>query len=98
MLTVAQSGFVASRVIDVLLKRGYEVVGTVRSVSKGQAIVDRYPEHKDKLSIVGVEDVATSDLSEAVSGVNAILRASAVAARNELTESLGHRRRLTLHL
>lgn len=47
--------------------------GTVRSASKGQSIIDRYPEHKDALDIVAVEDIATSDLSEAVNGVSAIM-------------------------
>lgn len=36
------AGFIAVRVVDILLKEGFKVVGTVRSAEKGDYLVDLF--------------------------------------------------------
>jgi nucleoside-diphosphate-sugar epimerase len=60
-LLTGGSGFIASHVLDVLLKRGHSVVTTVRTQEKADQIKSSYPSFsKDKLDFAIVPDVAVS--------------------------------------
>ncbi|KAH8884974.1 ketoreductase [Thozetella sp. PMI_491] len=60
VLLTGGSGFIASHVIDVLLKRGHSVVTTVRSEEKAEKIRKTYPgTSQDKLDFVIVPDIAS---------------------------------------
>ncbi|KAI6084241.1 NAD(P)-binding protein [Hypoxylon rubiginosum] len=56
VLLTGGSGFIAAHVLDLLLKRGYEVVTTVRSETKASQIKAKYP--GAKLSVAIVPDIA----------------------------------------
>ncbi|KIV78236.1 hypothetical protein PV11_09972 [Exophiala sideris] len=59
VLLTGGSGFIAAHILDILLDRGYDVVTTVRSKAKGDAIIAAHPRVQgEKLSYVTVEDVA----------------------------------------
>ncbi|KAK5177481.1 methylglyoxal reductase (NADPH-dependent) gre2 [Exophiala sp. CCFEE 6388] len=59
VLLTGGSGFIAAHILDILLARGYDVVTTVRSKAKGDAIFAAHPGiQRQKLSYVTVEDVA----------------------------------------
>ncbi|RDW83494.1 major facilitator superfamily protein-4 [Coleophoma crateriformis] len=61
-LVTGGSGFIATHVIDVLLKAGHSVVTTVRTPQKGQNIRDMHPGvPQSKLDFVIVEDIAQPD-------------------------------------
>lgn len=49
------SGFVASHVIAQLFEKGYNIIGSVRSDSKGQYLVDRYPGFKYEIVDINSE-------------------------------------------
>ncbi|KAK3324867.1 ketoreductase [Apodospora peruviana] len=52
------SGFIASRILDILIEKGYDVVTTVRSAQSGNKILERYPKlSQDRLQYVVVEDI-----------------------------------------
>ncbi|GAA5896557.1 hypothetical protein JCM5296_004176 [Sporobolomyces johnsonii] len=73
VLVTGASGFLASYVIDAFLQAGWNVRGTVRSLAKAQHLVDRYPEHSDKLKLVEVKDIVTGEgLKEALEGCDAV--------------------------
>lgn len=56
------SGFIATHVIEALLKGGHSVVTTVRTPEKGQSIKDLFPNvPKEKLDFVIVKDIAQPD-------------------------------------
>ena len=55
-LLTGANGFVAASVLDELISSGHHVTGSVRSAAKGQQILDRHPEYKDKLDFVVVSD------------------------------------------
>jgi len=57
-LVTGASGFVGAHVLDLLLKRGYHVRGTVRSQRKADQILAQYPQYKGKLDFVIVEDIS----------------------------------------
>ncbi|KAI1819195.1 NAD dependent epimerase/dehydratase [Xylaria intraflava] len=56
VLLTGGSGFIATHVLELLLKRGHEVVTTVRSEDKAKAIRDGHP--GAKLTVVLVPDIA----------------------------------------
>ncbi|KAI0384621.1 NAD(P)-binding protein [Hypomontagnella monticulosa] len=56
VLLTGGSGFIAAHVLDILLKKGYEVVTTVRSEAKASQIRTKYP--GAKLSVAIVPDIA----------------------------------------
>jgi uncharacterized protein YbjT (DUF2867 family) len=56
LLTGANS-FVASHVINALIKAGHHVTGTVRRPGVGNDIFAAHPEWKDHLDVVVVEDI-----------------------------------------
>lgn len=56
VLLTGGSGFIAAHVLDILLKKGYEVVTTVRSETKASQIRNKYP--GAKLTVAIVPDIA----------------------------------------
>ncbi|KPV78383.1 uncharacterized protein RHOBADRAFT_50856 [Rhodotorula graminis WP1] len=73
VLVTGASGFVASYVIDAFLNAGWAVKGTVRSLAKANHLIERYPDHADKLTFVQVPDLVTGEgLEDAVKGCDAV--------------------------
>ncbi|KAI0181689.1 putative NAD dependent epimerase/dehydratase [Hypoxylon sp. FL1284] len=64
VLLTGGSGFIATHVLELLLKRGYEVVTTVRSEDKAAHIRERFP--GAKLSVAIVPDIAAPGAFDAV--------------------------------
>lgn len=61
-LLTGGSGFIASHILDVLLKRGHSVVTTVRSQKKAEQIKASHPGiSKENLDFVIVPDVSALD-------------------------------------
>ncbi|KAF7549941.1 hypothetical protein G7Z17_g6059 [Cylindrodendrum hubeiense] len=54
------NGFIAQHCVATLLSQGYKVIGTVRSHSKVQQVLDTHAQHPD-LSVVVVEDITSPD-------------------------------------
>lgn len=58
VLVTGANGYVAMWVVDRLLKQGFAVRATVRSVDKGAHLTQRYAsEYGDKLEVAVVEDI-----------------------------------------
>ncbi|KAI1214281.1 NAD(P)-binding protein [Annulohypoxylon truncatum] len=64
VLLTGGSGFIAAHVLDILLKKGYEVVTTVRSETKASQIRAKYP--GAKLSVAIVPDIAAPNAFDSV--------------------------------
>ncbi|KAI2471526.1 NAD(P)-binding protein [Annulohypoxylon bovei var. microspora] len=64
VLLTGGSGFIAAHVLDILIKKGYEVVTTVRSETKASQIRAKYP--GAKLSVAIVPDIAAPDAFDSV--------------------------------
>ncbi|CAO1635946.1 unnamed protein product [Parajaminaea phylloscopi] len=76
VLVTGATGFFAQLVLDSLLEdpAGYRVRGTLRSKAKADALLARFSaEQQKRIELVEVADTASSDLSDAVKGVDAIL-------------------------
>lgn len=59
VLLTGGSGFIAAHVLESLLQRGHSVVTTVRSIQKGQHILDAHPlRSRDVLQFTVVENIA----------------------------------------
>ncbi|SCV68368.1 BQ2448_489 [Microbotryum intermedium] len=72
VLVTGASGFLASYVIDAFLKAGWNIRGTVRDLTKGQHLKDRYPTGSP-LELVQVKDLVTGEgVEEAIKGCDAI--------------------------
>ncbi|KAF8877686.1 D-lactaldehyde dehydrogenase [Infundibulicybe gibba] len=70
VLVSGANGFIAIWIVRVLLERGYDVRGTVRSVGKGKYLQDMFAEYGDRLEIVIVEDIVKDGaFDEVVKGV-----------------------------
>ncbi|GAA5826885.1 hypothetical protein JCM11251_002142 [Rhodosporidiobolus azoricus] len=73
VLVTGASGFLASYVVKAFLDAGYNVRGSVRSTAKAQHLYERYPEHKEQLTLVEVPDIVTGEgLKEALEGVDVV--------------------------
>jgi len=73
VMVTGASGFVAAHVLDLLLKEGFQVRGTVRSQKKADQLIAKYPQYKDRLEFVFVEDIAKPDAFEGtLDGISAV--------------------------
>ncbi|KAI1389115.1 NAD(P)-binding protein [Hypoxylon trugodes] len=68
VLLTGGSGFIAAHVLDILLKRGYEVITTVRSETKATQIRTKYP--NAPLSVAIVPDIAAPNAFDDVLAQN----------------------------
>ncbi|KIO32648.1 hypothetical protein M407DRAFT_18408 [Tulasnella calospora MUT 4182] len=73
VLVTGASGFIAAWVCKTLLDKGYSVVGTVRSESKGDYLKDLFKDFGDKFSYIIVKDIDKEGaFDQAVVGVDAV--------------------------
>ncbi|KIO32647.1 hypothetical protein M407DRAFT_212627 [Tulasnella calospora MUT 4182] len=73
VLVTGASGFIAAWLCKTLLEKGYSVVGTVRSESKGDYLKDLFKDFGDKFSYIIVEDIEKEGaFDQAVVGVDAV--------------------------
>ncbi|KAI0044876.1 NAD-P-binding protein [Auriscalpium vulgare] len=68
VLVTGASGFTGSQVVDQLLDAGYAVRGAARSKNVAK-LAASYESFGDRFQAVGVDDIATSSLTEAVKGI-----------------------------
>jgi nucleoside-diphosphate-sugar epimerase len=69
VLVTGANGYIGAVTVEVLLKAGYSVRGTVRSESSTKAIAAALPQYADKLQFAIVPDiVAEGAFDEAVKG------------------------------
>ncbi|KAJ5356645.1 NAD dependent epimerase/dehydratase [Penicillium concentricum] len=59
VLLTGANGFVASHILSILIDQGYAVTATVRSLSKGEAIIKTHPSWKGKIDFAIVSDFTT---------------------------------------
>ncbi|WVQ81863.1 hypothetical protein IAT38_003990 [Cryptococcus sp. DSM 104549] len=73
VLVTGASGYIAAHTVDVLLKEGFNVRGTVRSKSKGDYLANLFIDAKAKFEYAIVGDIAEDGaFDEAVKGVDAV--------------------------
>jgi nucleoside-diphosphate-sugar epimerase len=70
VLITGVTGFLTQHVVPATLQAGYRVRGTIRDGSKSGALLERYPSNFETIVI---EDIASSDLTEAMKGVTYVL-------------------------
>lgn len=69
VLVTGANGYIGAVTVEVLLKAGYSVRGTVRSQSSTKALIAALPQYADKLQFAIVPDiVAEGAFDEAVKG------------------------------
>ncbi|KAI0314287.1 hypothetical protein OF83DRAFT_461726 [Amylostereum chailletii] len=74
------SGFLGAHVAQLLLEKGYRVRASARA-AKVDYVKEGFASFGDKLEVVTVEDIATSDMTQALAGVDAIVHVAAPLAR-----------------
>ncbi|THH15417.1 hypothetical protein EW146_g5049 [Bondarzewia mesenterica] len=83
------SGYLGSAIVDHLLEAGYRVRGTVRS-AKADRVRSALSSHSDKFEVTIVDDVMSSDLTDAFKGVDILMHvASPLPMRASTEEVLG---------
>ncbi|KAF9001805.1 NAD(P)-binding protein [Hymenopellis radicata] len=88
VLVTGASGFVGTHVITLLLKEGYAVRGTARPGRIDSLKAAPISQHPD-FSLVQVEDIAESDLTEAMAGVSAVIHvASPLAGQGDAAKMI----------
>jgi nucleoside-diphosphate-sugar epimerase len=74
ILVTGATSFIGGHIIKLLLEKGYNVRGTVRSQAKESIVLETIPENfKQRVSFAHVADIATDSFDEAVQGVNGII-------------------------
>ena len=75
VLVTGASGFIASRIVEQLLARGYRVRGTVRSLTKGAEIarLKELPGANERLQLVPAELLAPGAFDDAARGVEYVM-------------------------
>ena len=61
VLLTGGNGFIACHILSQLISAGYAVTTTVRSPSKGQALLSTHPEWEHKIKFVYVPDLTASN-------------------------------------
>lgn len=61
VLVSGGSGFVASHIIDLLIKQKYAVTATVRAPPRGEEILRLHPEWTDSLTFAYIPDIAVDN-------------------------------------
>ncbi|KIO32650.1 hypothetical protein M407DRAFT_18410 [Tulasnella calospora MUT 4182] len=73
VLVTGASGYIAAWACKTLLDKGYAVVGTVRSDSKGERLKEIFKDYGDKFTYAIVEDISEDGaFDKAVLGVDAV--------------------------
>jgi len=72
VLVTGASGFVGSHVVDELLRQGYSVRGAVRSHNVAR-ISKSYESFGNRFTTTVIDDIATSDFSQAIKGVDVLI-------------------------
>ena len=73
VLVTGANGYLATWVTEKYLEAGYSVRGTVRSLSKGTFLNDKFVHYGGRFELVVVEDITKDGaFDEAVKGVDAI--------------------------
>jgi nucleoside-diphosphate-sugar epimerase len=74
ILVTGATSFIAAHIIKLLLEKGYNVRGTVRSQAKESNVLASIPENeRHRVSFAHVADIATNSFDEAVQGINGII-------------------------
>lgn len=74
ILVTGASSFIAGHIIKLLLDKGYDVRGTVRSKEKEASVLEALPENlRQRVSFAYVADITTDPFDEAVQDVQAII-------------------------
>lgn len=74
ILVTGASSFIGAHVIQLLLNKGYNVRGTVRSKAKEASVLEGIPENqRNQVSFAYIADIATDSADEAVQGVQGII-------------------------
>lgn len=74
ILVTGASSFIGGHIILLLLNKGFNVRGTVRSQAKEAVVLESIPENlRSKVSFAHVADITTDSFDEAVQGVNGII-------------------------
>ncbi|KAI9643147.1 hypothetical protein NHQ30_008883 [Ciborinia camelliae] len=77
ILVTGGNGFMAARILDAFLSRGYHVRTTVRSPDKGEALVKNFSRYPNQLSYVIVKDIIVEGaFDEAVRGVDGVVHSA----------------------
>ncbi|KAA1470846.1 NAD-P-binding protein [Dentipellis sp. KUC8613] len=87
VLVTGASGFLGSNIVDELLADGYTVRGTARS-AKAPRVKAAYASFGDRFDIAVVDDLATSDLSAAFKGIDALIHVGSPLANKATPEVL----------
>lgn len=73
VLVTGASGFIATHTIDALLRKGYNVRGTVRSERSAADVRKTHAKYADQLTLAIVPDIsAPNTFDEAVKGVDGV--------------------------
>ncbi|KZP19348.1 NAD(P)-binding protein [Athelia psychrophila] len=70
VLITGVTGFLAQHVVAATLNAGFRVRGTIRSPSKANGLLEKFPKN---FETAVVEDIATSDLTDVIKGVTYVL-------------------------
>jgi len=74
ILVTGANGFAAIHIVDILLKKGYSVRGTIRSESKGAYLQELFGKYGKRLELVIVPDLAKDGgVDHVLEGIDAIL-------------------------
>ncbi len=73
VLVTGVSGFIAAHVVDALLRKGYNVRGTVRSEQSASGVLQTHSKYPGQVSISIVPDItAPNAFGEAVQDVDGV--------------------------
>lgn len=74
ILVTGASSFIGGHIIQLLLNKGYNVRGTVRSKAKEASVLEGIPENqRNRISFAYIADIATDSADEAVQDVQGII-------------------------